>query len=530
MATQLDFPALSKQMMGKWTTEGFDILVSYSEEKVNQLLRARSEQLKSILKMGPLETSYVDPLTDETIHLNVFMDLEHPLLQFEDEHGNITLTFDIQKGHYVIIAKNITKDLPSGMAISFKTTLNNVKGTVESSQSEDEPTGKGVKTASANELVIFNPGEKDISQHVCITFEKASADFIGTTEESKKRVAGMAFLLGAVKEYFQQHAELKYFVAGVSNKYNPESGSDSLQPRSFRFNTLKGKTKNDESALCMWISVKEGTNRPESYTQAFEGTFYANGLIPIPRGRTCSLIMHNDLLIKQFIMPNLSKGFKSFKDKTSGKGGLNLSATMIADDIDIKEMKKKESWGPGGIKTTTVDPMKFSLSDPETTISFGDGIISKSNKINYTNKQQVKWKIDTVTGRVPGHEHGTTNLEFKWTATGSWKDKKTPGHPNLLGFDWAGDKNWTITKSAEDVHWWEAFGGASNKIPEPLQNLQVPSPNTKLEMNTLDYFLTTNLLYPGKHIFDADDPSSGSTDKGLAFPHDLILTGETKIK
>ncbi|KAB8277167.1 hypothetical protein BDV30DRAFT_234968 [Aspergillus minisclerotigenes] len=440
------------------------------------------------------------------------MSLEHPLLQFEDEHGNITLTFDIQKGHYVIIDKNITKYLPSGMAVSFKTTLNNVKGTVESSESENGPTGEGVKTASANELVIFNPGEKDVSQNVCITFEKASADFIATTEESKKRVAGLAFLVGAVKEYFQQHAELKYFVAGVSNKYDRESGSDFLQPRSFRFNTLKGKTKNDESALCMWISVKEGTNRPESYTQGFEGTFYADGLIPIPRGRTCSLIMHNDLLVKQFILPNLSKGFKGFKDDTSGKGGLNLSATMIAGDIDIKEMKKKES-----------------LSDPETTISFGDGIISKSNKISYTNKQQVKWKIDTVTGRIPGHEHGTTNLEFKWTATGSWKDKKTPGHPNLLGFDWAGDKNWTITKSAEDVHWWEAFGGASSKIPEPLQNLQVPSPNTKLEMNTLDYFLTTNLLYPGKHIFNADDPSSGSTDKGLAFPHDLILTGEIKI-
>lgn len=44
-------------------------------------------------------------------------------------------------------------------------------------------------------------------------------------------------------------------------------------------------------------------------------------------------------------------------------------------------------------------------------------------------------------------------------------------------------------------------------------------------MDPLDYFLTTNLLCPGKHLFKAD-AIGASTNKGLALPHDFILTGE----
>lgn len=302
MAKQLDFLALGKEIEGIRTTEGFDVLVSYSEEKINQLLRARSQEVESILNFGPLNTSYSDPVTDEDVELDVFMTVDHPLIQFEDEHGNITLTFDIQKAHYDVKDHNRTITLPSGMVLSFKTTLSNVTGTVDSSQSKDGFAGKGAKAAPANKTVLINPDEKDISQGVCITFQKASVDLIGTTDESRKAAKGKTFMLDALKQYFQENAELKYFVAGVSNQYDPQLGSHSLQPRSFCFNTLKGKTKDDESALCMWISVKEGTNKDQSSKRKSEGIFSDRGLIPIPRGRTCSLIVDNDLLMKQYLM------------------------------------------------------------------------------------------------------------------------------------------------------------------------------------------------------------------------------------
>lgn len=212
---------------------------------------------------------------------------------------------------------------------------------------------------------------------------------------------------------------------------------------------------------------------------------------------------------------------------------MKFSGNLIASDIDVPKYHREIK--SGGLypstKTHHVDGFKFSPSEPKTTISFDSGINSKSNEIKYTSaRQRVKWEDRESGAFQRGYiRDGTTNLEFVWTAKGSWKDKKTAEHPNLLGLDWTGDKDWTINKGAEEQEWWERIFGGSTAIPEHLRNLKVPSPNMKLEMNTLDYFLTTNLLYPGKHIFNADDPSSDSTDKGLALPHDLILTGEITI-
>ena len=129
----------------------------------------------------------------------------------------------------------------------------------------------------------------------------------------------------------------------------------------------------------------------------------------------------------------------------------------------------------------------------------------------------------------PTFGSGTTNLEFTWTAKGSWKDLSDDSHPNRLGLEWTKDTNWKINTAAQPRAWWQWFcHGNPNSVPEYFKNLQVPGPDVDLTMDSLDYFLTTNLLYPGKHVFQADTPSSDSTAKGLALPRDLILTGTIK--
>ena len=129
----------------------------------------------------------------------------------------------------------------------------------------------------------------------------------------------------------------------------------------------------------------------------------------------------------------------------------------------------------------------------------------------------------------PTFGSGTTNLEFTWTAKGSWKDLSDDSHPNRLGLAWTKDTNWRINTAAQPRAWWQWFcNGNPNSVPEHFKNLQVPGPDVDLTMDSLDYFLTTNLLYPGKHVFQVDTPSSDSTAKGLALPRDLILTGTIK--
>lgn len=305
MAEQLDFPGLLEEMKGKRTTNGFDVLVSYSQDKVNELLKTRSQDLTSILDTGRLQTSYVDPVTDDPVDVFFDLKLNHPLLRFEDEHANVTLTFDIQEGYWEAGASGKKKPIPKGTVLCLSTNLVSVSGTVDSSQSKSEFAGQEDKTAPPNYTVILNPDEKSISQGVCISFKKASAELTGTTEEAKKVAKTLQSLIkGALEQYFSDAAEFKYFIAGVSNQYNPGSVSHPLRPRSFCFTTVQGKEKGDiKAALSMWISVEGGPSGGTMPTGNTSVSFHPRerDLIPIASGTTSSLIVSNDLLVNQFL-------------------------------------------------------------------------------------------------------------------------------------------------------------------------------------------------------------------------------------
>ncbi|KAJ5520797.1 hypothetical protein N7463_001250 [Penicillium fimorum] len=522
MATQLKFTALLKEMKAKRTTNGYDILVSYSEEKVNQLLQARSRDLSSILSIGPLKISGETVFGGE-FNYSLSMKLNHPLLQFEDDHGNITLTFGIEEGKVKDLDKDKENHLPSNLQLSFKTTLTNVTGTVEGGFAKP-----GAKTTPTNRTVILNPDEEDVAQGVCITFQKSTLDIISTTGDN---TTAYAILKDGLQKYFQDNADLKYYVAGISNQYNPESESHPLRPHSFSFAAYSGKTKDDTSVLCMQIQVAQGTGEKAiSMNDNSWNLFGTSGFVPIPRGSTCSIIIQGDLLMNQLILPSLRNAFDNMEDNTSStEGGFTITGAMKASDVVIPEMHKEGQLSGGlGTKLVHVDSIQFSPSKPKTTIKFSSDINSKSNKVEYTSdRQRARWRETISADGRAGATLYWTNLEFSWTSKGSWKDKSNVDHPNLLGFDWIGDQHYKVNKSAEDHGWWNWFFGNNTSLPEPFKNLKVPRPELKMEMKTLDYFLTTNLLYPGKHIFKADDPTSESTEKGLALPHDLILTGQT---
>ena len=73
----------------------------------------------------------------------------------------------------------------------------------------------------------------------------------------------------------------------------------------------------------------------------------------------------------------------------------------------------------------------------------------------------------------------------------------------------------------------EGMGGVlgADTVPPRLVERDIPAPTVDLHMNSLDYFLTTNLLCPGRHTFKAH-PIGQDESRGLAFPHDMILTGD----
>jgi hypothetical protein len=57
MATQLAYPDLVKAMVGKDTLSGWDVLVTYDENKVNDLLKTRAQMFSGVTNMDPFSAN-----------------------------------------------------------------------------------------------------------------------------------------------------------------------------------------------------------------------------------------------------------------------------------------------------------------------------------------------------------------------------------------------------------------------------------------------------------------------------------------
>jgi hypothetical protein len=147
---------------------------------------------------------------------------------------------------------------------------------------------------------------------------------------------------------------------------------------------------------------------------------------------------------------------------------------------------------------------------------------------SYTsNKQECEWFEQGSSGK--SLKFGYTYLTFALSTSGRWKGSSDPARPNLLKLEFDPLLKWNTTKEAYQPTFAEKLlhqGRYSSILPEFYFDLKVPKPSLDLQMEPLEYFLTTNLLLPGVHMFHADDPAPPSDRScGLAMPRDIILTG-----
>jgi hypothetical protein len=171
-----------------------------------------------------------------------------------------------------------------------------------------------------------------------------------------------------------------------------------------------------------------------------------------------------------------------------------------------------------------------SVADPAT----------KPFQISYTSDEYLlSWHRDYLepAGNKAGfksvHKEGECKVSLEFKGYGQWVDKSTENRPNMLGLDFTFDSTLKpimkpVQKESTLSTWWSGF---SNGMPPGYENLNAPAPKFDLQLASLDWFLTTNLLFPGLHVFRADPPvaASASSPTGLATPRDTILTGKLEI-
>jgi len=85
--------------------------------------------------------------------------------------------------------------------------------------------------------------------------------------------------------------------------------------------------------------------------------------------------------------------------------------------------------------------------------------------------------------------------------------------------------DWTVAlEGAEKSFWEKLLGGASEVVPQWIKALSVAMPDFKISFGKLDFFLTTNLLMPGKKLIEIDH------DIGIQVPGDFYIVGKLITK
>jgi hypothetical protein len=219
---------------------------------------------------------------------------------------------------------------------------------------------------------------------------------------------------------------------------------------------------------------------------------------------------------------------------TMSTAGMVLEGNLKATKAHVDEINSMI-----GKSITQFDGVDFDAASPKTRIKLHSefGPEQKQLSINYVSPTQKKkhWEagyyITVSAGMVSVSKFvgssGTVDLDFEFCAEGKWESVQSRDQPNRLIATFPKSVPWVVKPTAAEPTFWEAIWGKTGEVPGRYKNLTLEMDLARIEMGNLDYFLTTNLLFPGMHVFAADPPQIDSgLSHGLAVPRDIILTGQ----
>ncbi|KKY25178.1 hypothetical protein UCRPC4_g01984 [Phaeomoniella chlamydospora] len=478
---QRNFSELVEKMKKQDTLNGWDVLVTYDETQVNAALAERFAALQFNQSMH-LTKNYTSLETGEEVTILIDFVLTNPTLRIQDTFGACQAIFSIS-GSYTFQKTGRTTQLPNNLVLIVTTSLATVKGVCAvDGQFTPTPDPKDKTGKPPNWVEILEPGAS-VAQGICLNFAgcKATiADASGDPLSEGLRNLN-AVIRDKIEERFSDNAGLKWYLAAVNNTYDTsKTNAAVLQPTSFCFTVMPGAGTTPASLL-MWIAVKGGK---------------ANG--------------------------------------TMSSAGISFGFKFTSHTISVPE-RKQDPWCNyhlDGVscdvstQTSTLSVVNNRALVAPATPSFQVSYASESKRLNW----KYDWMETRPKGGVRHHEEGQCDVVFDFKGYGQWADKSTASRPNMLGLKFNFDSlvHSTITPVKMDSGFQKWWSGFSNKVPPGYENLTAPAPNMDLELAPLDYFLTTNLLFPGQHIFQADPPvaASDSSNTGIATPRDTILTGK----
>jgi hypothetical protein len=330
-------------------------------------------------------------------------------------------------------------------------------------------------------------------------------------------------ILDQLKNYFSENVkDIDYILTSIENNPAKATGSVTLTPHSFRFNTQQ---VNDQACLALFIQTGE-SNLPQGGTNLNFQTLANVPFIPICDKASSTLIFSRDFMSKYYLPSGLSQNnFSGVAGTGTTNSPISVAGTYnFSQSINIQvslDLGFWESWS-SNYTDASVDPVDFN-GVPMTMTFAEDSQLTLGINVNDGTTLNLDW-YDPGGPCMPG-ESGTDHFDV---AVNIGIDPNKASKP----LQWIATKEGDITLNFEISQGDYIVNIVVKKAPKPCNNditsnivsqitqkIGAILPGQSIKLNTLKTVAETNLLFNGNQRFTLD------TSLNVSSPLDIVTFG-----
>lgn len=470
-------------MKGSSATNHWDVVVSYSEDKLNQLLKIQYSAGKLVQTINISTTGI-------------------------DRHGSYPLKFSVQIG-------SPSLQFIPGNSGKCKLTMPIIGGTYQADTDPEKPvpintyqlivlvplvsiSGSTGTVSRSSDIVTFSE-DGDNDQHIILHFANEHETTYQVTSLNNQTLAEddylKIYLVAKLNRWFTENVKAFDYVLTSINKNAPE-GNVILKPKSFVFTSAGDDTN---GVLSLYIQTEGSGNPPGNQKPSFQ----PNGtqMLPIPKSHTASIILSHDLVTKRFFKTQLEQAGYSANIVSTKEG--------VALQLFIKQSVKKNIEISGLLSQLQVEEIKIELNSQPLNFIVKEGSVNLTWK--YT--QNVKWYSDNFLSVSPHKGTAIITIELNKTVRLENLTNEFFGVSISIKSD-----DFHTSVNSEDTHWYDLSN--TKNLPRELEKLNLDMPFINLDLGSINFWATTNLMFPGQQVIDIDK------QVGIKVPYDLLITGQ----
>ncbi|TWU71795.1 hypothetical protein ED733_000106 [Metarhizium rileyi] len=463
MTSQATPEQLHDAMTGLETTDHWDVLVSYSEDQLNQFLKRTWGGLHKVAK----PTFTVSTTHGKRTFTDVYdLVLEDPMIQFiqNDAGPWATLTLSVSgtqrpkdsndPGDVLFIPKGLYK-------FQVNVPLSSVSG-----KGTDHPVAADGKT-------IHFDDQTEALYHVTFHFKNEATVWQVVRNDSQKAVNNVEQALnGSVDDL----------------KRSPMSCSFSLASQ--------------PGVLNVFIATKGGGRGEGSKTRQFgikPGVHYT----PVPTGYGASIVISRHIIVKKFLIPAITRASKDLRrvavtERPTNKSGVTLQVVYPPQYLFEWVINKvKDPLGNDTIALAKQDTLKTDAKPLLLEIADNPKTLVPEYGWSWSGTGSIGYDVWFIITRLP--RTSTFDLSIKTKEPRSFLSIQNDRIAATMTFDAEGTEKRT------------------GKDGDDTLKVGLLFPSFELCLDELDYFRTTNVFFPGRHMIDS---------KRAMFPGDLVILGD----